>query len=79
MTEQIKSAVKELKEIPHHIGEDCDGYELRALHLAINSLRAWEEVIEELEEETEDLNFNYVMGIEKAIDIINQKLSEVEE
>lgn len=50
-----------------------------AFILAIRSLKSWEEVMTKLEEETEDLNLHYVMGIEKAIDIINQKLVEIKE
>lgn len=94
MTEQIKSAIKELKQIPQHIGEDCDGYELRALRLAINSLKAWDEVLNELQNEINlyennksimggndfDIEYDGAMkGLGKAIDIIKEKLSEVED
>lgn len=82
MTEKIKSAIKDLKEIPQHIGEDCDGYELRALRLAINSLNAWDEVLQELEEQKiafyQNSAFLTSNAIQSVIDFIKQKLSEVE-
>lgn len=31
-------AIKELKQIPSHIGGDCDGYELRAISIAIEAI-----------------------------------------
>lgn len=88
MTEQIKSAIyclkhpalQELCEKCTHY-DDCDGdnYVKEYIDLSIRSLQAWSEVLQELEEETEDLNLHYVMGIEKAIDIINRHLAEIEE
>lgn len=56
-----------------------------AFDTAIRSLQAWSEVLQELEEVKEDIkesNFGYCIGklngLNKAIDIIKQKLSEVE-
>lgn len=92
MTEQIKSAIEEFNEIvedidergesPCYFGED----DLWYLKLAIRSLQAWKEVLQELEDIKEDVkesNFEYCIGklngLNKAIDIINRKLAEIEE
>lgn len=33
-----EEAIKELEQIPKHIGADCDGYEKRAIRIAIEAL-----------------------------------------
>lgn len=33
-----EEAIKELEQIPSHIGADCDGYEKRAISIAIEAL-----------------------------------------
>lgn len=33
-----EEAIKELEQIPKHIGGDCDGYEKRAIRIAIEAL-----------------------------------------
>lgn len=54
----------------------------KALHFAIRSLQAWEEVLKELEAEKnksyESWGVNY-LGLKRAINIINQHLAEIEE
>lgn len=80
MTEQIKSAIEwcEEFEIAHNLK---DG-EKNNFRYAINSLKAWSEVLEELEEleEIKDDDTLYIhIRVRDAIDIINQKLAEIEE
>lgn len=92
MTEQIKSAIHCMRanqgigfceECPayakvgkgHCVGESC--------RIAENSLKAWEEVLNELEElkKTAEKMRNYTIykACEMAIDIINRHLAEIEE
>lgn len=66
-------------------GDNAEKYE-EALTMAIRSLQAWKEVLQELEDIKEDVkesNFEYCIGklngLNKAIDIINRKLAEIEE
>lgn len=85
MTEQIKSAIKYgtdyYKDL---IGACCDVSDKHKEYIRIsnNSLKAWEEVLKELETEKnksyESWGVNY-LGLKRAIDIINQHLSEIEE
>ena len=79
MTEQIKRAIETFEDYKEN------GYDLRASNgelfdIAIRSLQAWEEVLNELKNIYSDESENqYGNGIHKAIDIINQKLAEIEE
>lgn len=56
---------------------------INTINTAIRSLKAWEEVLNELEEKRkyEDSlgDLGYALGISKAIHIINQHLAEIEE
>ena len=91
MTEQIKSAIEKLKgfymnDSCHEDFNECICYECKEhcedgkpIILAINSLNAWEEVLQELEHEKEicfaydsDEGFVYARVIEK----INQHFME---
>ena len=80
MTEQIKSAIKGLNEVSTMYGhkwirDDCE--------LAIRSLQAWDEVLQELEEQKiafyQNGAFLTSNAIQSVIDFIKQKLSEIEE
>lgn len=83
MIEKIKSAIKGLNELSTMYGhkwirEDCE--------LAIRSLQAWSEVLNELEKERDfftSISGEYAKGsvfaTSKAIDIINKHLAEIEE
>lgn len=84
MTEQIKSAIEELELTSNFFPNDW------TIALAIRSLHAWEEVIEELEKlksisngmldfDGEDMYFvGKKQAYKDAIEIINQHLSEIE-
>lgn len=92
MTE-IKSAIENLKEMYPKKCQMVDGrytggfddYESekgKSITLAIRSLSAWEGVLQELEHDKEicfahDSDEGFVYA--RAIDIINQKLAEIEE
>lgn len=83
MTEQIKSAIEDFQEWIDRAEEfnpDIESDHVKAMKLAIRSLNAWSEVLTELVKIYSDEHENqYGSGIHKAIDIINQKLSEIEE
>lgn len=81
MTEQIKSAIETFGDYKEN------GYDLRASNgelfdIAIRSLQAWSEVLQELEElkKTAEKMSNYILykACEMAIDIINKHLAEIE-
>lgn len=79
MTEQIKNGYID-------INIEDNPKEFETIIKAINSLKAWEEVIEELENATvKDIDSNFAdaygigKGIQYAIEIINQHLAEIEE
>lgn len=56
------------------------GKEDKSLKLAIRSLQTWEEVLQKLEEIKEDDDTLYIhIRLRDAIDVINQKLVEIEE
>lgn len=82
----IKSAIEGL-EFLCECGEiGLTDEEKQPVQLAIRSLNAWGEVLQELEEVKEyvrGLNTRYYIGkrigLEEAIDIINQHLVEIEE
>lgn len=94
MTEQIKSAISIIENEKECVQSDCDrdcskcelvkeeSEIVGAFDLAIRSLQAWEEVLEKLETEKiksyDTLGF-YYNGLQRAINIINQKLAEIEE
>ena len=83
MTEQIKSAIETI-ENRDSIMDYCENRQLSdSLDLAIRSLKAWEEVLQELEEERafEDSigNDEARVELDMCIRIINQKLAEIEE
>ena len=89
MTEQIKSAIETFEDYKEN------GYDFRASNgelfdIAIRSLQAWEEVLQELEEmkceydcttnefqRGANAGANFIRN--KAIEIINQHLAEIEE
>ena len=92
MTEQIKSALEVLG--TYDMSEDNDDTEFKdSIALAIRSLKAWEEVIEELKNMREIIwqdtdndsrivranAWDKIETLNKAIEIINQKLAEIEE
>ena len=91
MTEQIKRSIdtlktmypKKYKMVDGRLTGGYDDYESekgQAITSAIRSLQAWEEVLQELENIFSDEHENqYGNGINKAIDIINQHLAEIEE
>ena len=91
MTEQIKSAIAILQaEIKHHPECSIMG---ESLDTAIRSMQAWEEVIKELKnmrdiiwQDTDDEArivranaWDKIETLNKAIDIIKQKLAGIEE
>lgn len=91
MTNKIKNAIYRLIDTrdykySHFSFTDDTG---KAFDLAIRSLQAWSEVLTELEEEREEiLNSNdyeseivnyCLFNFDKAIDIINKHLAEIEE
>lgn len=94
MTEQIKSAISIIENEKECVQSDCDrdcskcelvkeeSEIVDAFDIAIRSIQAWEEVLQELETEKnksyENGGFNY-SGLQRAINIINQKLAEIEE
>ena len=80
MTEQIKSVIENLTSYVDYgsYNEEKIDDDIR---VAIRSLKAWEEVIKELEEQlhaSED-DSNWKNATINAICIINQKLAEIEE
>lgn len=88
MNEDIKSAIENLTEMYPKKCQMVDGrytggfddYESekgKAITLAIRSLKAWEETIQELEEHRR--NGTNIIGLNDAIDIVNKHLSEIEE
>ena len=81
MTEQIKELEKALQCSLMHENE-CAFVHTRTIKICLDSLQAWEEVLQELENEKnksyENGGFNY-SGLQRAISIINQKLAEIEE
>lgn len=84
MTEQIKSAIDIMENEMPHCGEKLvytEEERAEAYTLAIRSLQAWEEVLQELEHDKEicfahDSDEGFVYA--RAIDIINRHL-EIEE
>lgn len=87
MTE-IKSAIKQIqtemiKDIDIPKSAKTELANQKALRLAIRSLKAWEEVLNELEEVKvayyQDSAFITSNAIQLVIDFIKQKLSEIEE
>ena len=90
MTEKIESAIEQVKW--HKVDSTCD-IQVNTCDLIIRSLQAWEEVLTELENMREiiwqdtDSDARIVRAnawdkneiLVKAIDIINQKLKQVEE
>ena len=85
MTE-IKSAIEEFQEWIDRAEEfnpDIESDHVKAMKLAIRSLQAWSEVLNELKEERDRFNRcnlnGEVIGIVSAIEVINQKLAEIEE
>ena len=79
MTEQIKSAIEWFDDFVgfYSLSED----EKKMSYLAIRSLKAWEEVLQELEHDKEicfahDSDEGFVYA--RVIDTINQKLAEIE-
>ena len=91
MTEQIKSAIHCMR-ANQGIGfcEECPAYAKvgkghcvrESCRIAENSLKAWEEVLQELEHDKEicfahDSDEGFVYA--RVIDFINQKLAEIEE
>lgn len=91
MTDKIKSAIETFEDYKEN------GYDLRASNgelfdIAIRSLKAWEEVLQKLEEREIEYSNNEFkpladnmyywgtrnLGIRDAINIINQKLAEIE-
>lgn len=91
MKDQIKSAIHCMRTSQDiEVCEECPIYGKvgtdhcfeDSCRIAEKSLQAWEEVLNELETEKnksyENAGFNY-MGLQRAINIINQKLSEIEE
>ena len=91
MTE-IKSAIEEFQEWIDRAEEfnpDVESDHVKAMKLAIRSLQAWEEVLQELKnmreiiwQDTDDEGANAwdkIQILNKVIDIINQKLAEIEE
>ena len=87
MTEQIKSAIADFQEWIDRAKEfnpDIESDHVKAMKVSIRSLQAWEEVLQELEENRKGLvNTEYDLGVRKgigfAINIINQHLAEIEE
>lgn len=79
MTEQIKSAIEELK----IADEYCVIPSIKSRTLAIRSLNAWEEVLNQLHEWKNNAENEHEQKIAyayfSAIDIINQHLAEIEE
>lgn len=82
MIDKIKSAIEEL-EFDMEIGEFYNPSMADSVKLAIRSLKAWEEVLNELENirnhPRANLNQYFIDGINVATEIINQKLAEIEE
>lgn len=80
MTEQIKSAIGALK-----LARDTRFFmpNNKDLEIAIRSLQAWEEALNKLEEERNRFNRcnlnGEVIGVVSAIEVINQKLSDIKE
>lgn len=72
----IKSAIESLDDCIKNQPCECEDFKL-----AIRSLQAWSEVLEELEEERGYLGNTLYQrkAYEDAIDIINQKLAEIGE
>lgn len=83
MTEQIKSTLEVLG--TYDMSEDNDDTEFKdSIALAIRSLNAWSEVLQELEKEKDfytSISREYARGMaiatSEAIDIINKNLSDV--
>lgn len=82
MTEQIKSAIDHYRDVCVQMGQYPESDTYRYAEVAIRSLQAWDEVIEELEmlaDVCNDANdLDYASGLEKSIDLIKQKLAEIE-
>lgn len=81
MTEQIERAIDEL-ELTRETGFFIP--KNKVLETAIRSLNAWSEVLEELEKEKEKeikwgMDAQAPFYFQKIIDIIKQKLAEIEE
>lgn len=77
----IKSAIESLDDCIKNQPCECEDFKL-----AIRSLQAWEEVLQELEKERDfftSIRGEYGRGVvfanSRAIDIIKQKLAEIEE
>lgn len=84
MTDKIKSAIETFEDYKEN-GYDLRSSNVELFDIAIRSLSAWEEVITELRKTKADIkefNIEYYIGerigLEKAIDIINQKLADIE-
>ena len=91
MTEQIKSAIEYLEDVIEIVHRSKPDGECSEVKMAIRSLKAWEEVLQELEtlirgcdimleDNNEDMFYGgKKRGYEKAIEVINQKLKQIEE
>lgn len=81
MTEQIESAIDHYRDVCVQMGQYPESDTYRYAELAIRSLQAWEEVLQELDKERGYLGNTLYQrkAYEKSIDIINQHLSEIEE
>lgn len=82
MTEQIKSAIEQIqtemiKDIDIPKSAKTELANQKALHLAIRSLSAWEEVLQEVERQQK--NGYWAIRLDVLTEFINQKLSEIEE
>ena len=81
MTE-IKSAIEHLDSLLGMIEDNQNTDYDSDFKLAIRSLQAWGEVLQELKTEKnksyENGGFNY-LGLQRAINVINQHLAEIEE
>ena len=93
MTEQIKCAIEGLKFLCECGEIGLTDEEKQPIQLSIRSLKAWEEVLNELEKKNA-LYMSYLsnkenpydselfgkhIAVENCIDIINQHLAEIEE
>lgn len=85
MTEQIKNAIDHYRDVCVQMGQYPESDTYRYAELAIRSLKAWEEVLNELEEfdeneylKDEGHRFGCNEGICYALELINQKLAEIE-
>lgn len=83
MTEQIKSAIDHYRDVCVQMGQYPESDTYRYAELAIRSLQAWEEVLQELEELKQefktDRNIQAAIAVNISIKRINQHLAEIAE